>query len=69
MKPRLMDNRLRRFLGIHKAFIIPFAFVSFKGCIQISYLVGLGQVQAGSLYQFELNAPQSVLCLGQLPLR
>ena len=64
MKSHLVDNELCRFLGVCKALVIPFAFASFKSYFQISYLIGLGQIQASSLRQFRLNAPQPVLCLG-----
>ena len=56
MKSCLVDNGLHRFLGVCKALIIPFTFAGFKSYFQISYLISLGQIQAGSLCKFELNA-------------
>ena len=63
MRSRLVDNGLYRFLGVCKALVIPFAFAGFKSYFQISYLISLGQIKAGSLCKFELNAPQPIIYL------
>ena len=45
MKLVLMNNKLRRLLGVYKSLVIPLVFAGFKGYFKVSYLVGLGQVE------------------------
>ena len=44
MKPSLVDNGLHRVLIIIEALVVPLILAGFKGRLQVSYLVNMGQV-------------------------